>query len=62
MSNIFNNLFSLGLPKDILNSPSLIVEGNKVIKEIPYPGILIEKHEKSQGLFINITVLENIKL
>ncbi len=61
MSNIFNNLFSLGLPKDILNSPSLIVEGNKVIKEIPYPGILIEKHEKLQGLFINITVLENIK-
>ncbi len=62
MDKIIQNLLSLGIPKDIFQKPSLIIEGSKVIKEVPYPGILIEKQERNNKLSINITVMDNIKL
>ena len=52
----------MGVPKDIFQKPSLIIEGSKVIKEVPCPGILIEKQNRHGKLFVNITVMDNIKL
>ena len=62
MNKIIDNLLSLGVPRDIFKKPSLIIEGSKVIKEIPHPGILIEKQSKDGKLFVNITVMDNVKV
>ncbi|HIP93686.1 MAG TPA: hypothetical protein EYH39_04685 [Desulfurobacteriaceae bacterium] len=62
MNKIVENLLSLGVPKDIFQNPSLIIEGSKIIKEVPHPGILIEKQPKGDKLFVKITVMDNVKV
>ena len=56
-NNLLDRILSLGLPKDILKNPSIIIEGHKVIKEVPHPGVLIEKKSYEDKIEIKINVL-----
>ncbi|MEO2068244.1 MAG: SufD family Fe-S cluster assembly protein [Desulfurobacteriaceae bacterium] len=59
VDKLLENIISLGVPRDIIKSPSVIIEGHKVIKEIPYPGILIEKKALGDRIEVKVSVLPN---
>jgi len=59
IDKLLENIISLGVPKDIIKSPSVIIEGHKVVKEVPYPGILIEKKALEDRIEVKVSVLPN---
>ncbi|SNR69111.1 SufB/SufD family protein [Desulfurobacterium atlanticum] len=61
-NGILDNLFGLGLPKDILKNPSVIIEGHDVIREVPYPGIVLEKQLFDDRVDVTLTVLPGVKV
>jgi len=60
VDKLLNNILSLGLPKDILKNPSIVIEGHKVIREVPYPGISIEKRAHEDRIEVKISVLPGV--
>jgi len=59
IDKLLENIISLGVPKDIIKSPSVVIEGHKVVKEVPYPGILIEKKALEDRIEVKVSVLPN---
>ncbi|WP_163329507.1 SufB/SufD family protein [Desulfurobacterium thermolithotrophum] len=60
IDKLLNNILSLGLPEDVLKNPSIVIEGHKVVKEVPYPGILLEKKVLDDRIKVSLKVLPNI--
>jgi len=59
VDKLLENIISLGVPKDIIKNPSVIIEGHKVVREVPYPGILIEKKALEDKIEVKVSVLPN---